>query len=34
GKLGRPVERDLHFTAKARISVYADEARIAGGIIA
>ena len=34
GKLGLPVERDLHFTAKAQISVYADEARIAGGIIA
>ena len=34
GKLGLPVERDLHFAAKARISVYADEARIAGGIIA
>ena len=34
GKLGLPVERDLHFRAKARISVYADEARIAGGILA
>ena len=32
GKLGLPVERDLHFKAKARISVYADEGRIAGGI--
>ena len=32
GRLSLPVERDLHFKSKARISVYADEARIAGGI--
>lgn len=32
GRLGLPVERDLHFTATKPLSVYADEARIAGHI--
>jgi hypothetical protein len=27
GKLGLPVERDLHFKAKKKLSEYADEAR-------
>ena len=34
GKLGLPVERDIHFEANAPISVYAERARIAGGILA
>lgn len=32
GRLGLPVERDLHFTATKPLSVYADEARKAGHI--
>ena len=32
GKLGLPVERDLHFTAKKPISVYAGEATRARSI--
>ena len=34
GKLGLPVERDLHFTARKTISAYAEEARRQGGISA
>src|SRR5579862_3074078 len=30
GKLGLPVERDLHFTAKKTLSQYADEASCLG----
>jgi Protein of unknown function (DUF2958) len=33
GKLGLPIERDLHFTASKTISAYAVEARIAGHIV-
>jgi hypothetical protein len=33
GKLGLPVERDLHFTANKTISAYADEARGHGRIV-
>lgn len=33
GKLGLPVERDLHFKAKGRLSTYADAARKAGRIV-
>ncbi len=32
GKLGLPVERDLHFTAKYPLTVYADAARSKGAI--
>ena len=32
GKLGLPVERDLHFTAEKSLSAYADEARRLGRI--
>lgn len=32
GKLGLPVERDLHFTAKKTLSQYADEANSLGCI--
>jgi len=32
GKLNLPVERDLHFTAKYPLSVYAEAARFAGCI--
>ena len=32
GKLGLPVERDLHFEAEKTLSAYADEARVAGHI--
>ena len=32
GKLGLPVERDEHFTAKATIKQYADDAQAAGHI--
>ena len=32
GGLGLPVERDLHFTAKHPLSVYAEAARFAGRI--
>jgi len=34
GRLGLPVERDLHFTADKRLSGYAREARLAGRIVA
>lgn len=34
GRLGLPVERDLHFKADKPISVYAREARLAGRIVA
>ena len=34
GLLGLPVERDLHFRADKRLSVYAREARAAGRIMA
>jgi hypothetical protein len=33
GKLGLPIERDLHFEADKPISVYADEARSCGHIV-
>jgi hypothetical protein len=33
GKLGLPVERDLHLKADKRISAYADEARTRGHIV-
>lgn len=32
GRLGLPVERDLHFRAEKRLSAYAREARLAGRI--
>jgi len=34
GRLGLPIERDLHFKANAPISIYAERALQAGGIIA
>jgi hypothetical protein len=34
GRLGLPVERDLHFQADKAISAYAREARMAGRIVA
>jgi hypothetical protein len=34
GKLGLPVERDLHFMPTKPISAYADDARRAGRIVA
>lgn len=34
GRLGIPVERDLHFVADKSLSAYADEARANGRIIA
>ena len=34
GRLGLPVERDLHFNADAPLSTYAERAREAGGIVA
>jgi len=34
GRLGLPVERDLHFVANKPISAYADEAHTRGRIIA
>ncbi|MDA7430646.1 DUF2958 domain-containing protein [Primorskyibacter aestuariivivens] len=34
GRLGLPIERDLHFKASAPLSTYAERAREAGGIIA
>lgn len=34
GKLGLPVERDLHFKAEYRLSTYAENARRAGMIVA
>ena len=33
GKLGLPVERDLHFVARKRLSEYADDARRARMIV-
>lgn len=33
GPLGLPIERDLHFSAEHRISVYAQAARVAGTIV-
>src|SRR5262249_29727353 len=33
GKLGLPVERDLHFVATHPLSVYAEAARLAQGIV-
>ena len=33
GRLGLPVERDLHFIATKAISAYAREARLAGRIV-
>ena len=33
GKLGLPVERDLHFVASKRLSEYADDARRARMIV-
>ncbi len=32
GRLGLPVERDLHFTGDKKLSAYADEARLHGSI--
>jgi hypothetical protein len=32
GKLGLPVERDLHFEAEKSLTAYADEARLLGRI--
>ena len=32
GRLGLPIERDLHFRAEKRLSAYAREARLAGRI--
>ena len=34
GRLGLPVERDLHFRAEKRLSAYARDARLAGRIVA
>ncbi len=33
GRLGLPVERDLHFTPQKRLGTYAREARLAGRIV-
>jgi len=33
GRLGLPVERDLHFEATHPLSVYAEAARLAGSIV-
>ncbi|RZZ87779.1 DUF2958 domain-containing protein [Pseudoxanthomonas winnipegensis] len=33
GRLGLPVERDLHFRAEKRLSAYARDARLAGRLI-
>ena len=33
GRLGLPVERDLHFRAEKRLSAYARDARLAGRIV-
>lgn len=33
GRLGLPVERDLHFRAEKRLSAYARDARLAGRIL-
>jgi DUF2958 family protein len=34
GKLGLPIERDLHFDADKALSAYAEEARSSGRIVA
>jgi len=34
GRLGMPVERDIHFTPTGRLSAYAEAARKAGRIVA
>ncbi len=34
GRLGLPVERDMHFKADKSISAYAREARMSGRIVA
>ena len=34
GPLGMPIERDLHFKAKHRLTTYAEQAREAGRIVA
>ena len=34
GRLGLPIELDLHFAAQKRLSAYAREARLAGRIVA
>ena len=34
GRLGLPVERDLHFRAEKRLSAYARDARLAGRVVA
>jgi hypothetical protein len=34
GRLGLPIERDLHFAAQKRLSTYAREAGLAGRIVA
>jgi hypothetical protein len=34
GRLGLPVERDLHFVADKSLSVYAEEARMKGRSVA
>lgn len=33
GRLGLPIERDLHFKANVPLGTYADRAREAGGIV-
>lgn len=33
GRLGLPIERDLHFRAEKRLSAYARDARRAGQIV-
>jgi hypothetical protein len=33
GRLGLPVERDLHFRSEKRLSAYARDARLAGRIV-
>ncbi|VBT33937.1 putative lipoprotein [Burkholderia pseudomallei] len=33
GRLGLPIERDLHFRAEKRLSVYTRDARLAGRIV-
>ncbi|MGI2228937.1 DUF2958 domain-containing protein [Burkholderia vietnamiensis] len=33
GRLGLPIERDLHFRAEKRLSAYAREARLAGQVL-
>jgi len=34
GRLGLPVERDLHFVGEKPLSAYADDARVKGRIVA